>query len=126
MRNIFEQAAEKKLRFNYKGQIGPESLFDLTQKQLSDLHASISSRKENSGATLIESSRRDDDDLRLDIIKRVFEIKQERADKNRKRVKKQARKKKIEEILEEKEEGNLRNMSTEKLKALLNEDEDDD
>lgn len=121
--NIFEIAAEKKYRFNYKGQIAVEDLFDLSKQELDavyqKLHASIKSNE----ATLLDAKTTEDKDLeiKLSIVKYIFDKKHEKEKEALQAYQTAQKKQKIMEIISRKQDEDLANSSVDDLKKMLNE-----
>ena len=70
---MFEQAARMKLRFDYRGAISVEDLWDLNQDDLNAIYGILSSiKKDSEGASLIDSKEDTVLTLRMDIVKHIF------------------------------------------------------
>lgn len=119
---LFETVLRRKMRFPYRGVLSAEDLFDLTQQELDELYRGLAAQVQ-SGDGLLENSKEDVElRLQLDTVRRVFEIKKAEAEEAARRARNRQRREKILAILEEKQEGSLREKSEEELRALLEEE----
>jgi hypothetical protein len=122
MQEMFEKALQRKLRFQFRGIIGIEDLYDLSLKQLDDLYRTLTAASNSRGEGLLERSiANTDDQIRIDLVKHIFESKQASADEAQAAATKAANKQKILALIAEKQDGALREKSIEELKALLEE-----
>ncbi len=122
---LFEKATRKKIRFNTDvGNISTEDLWDLALTTLDAtaqrLHAKVSGEATVSFIDAPNTSEAyREDKLRFEIIKRVIEVRlgdRERADKV---AAAKAQKQRILEIINKKNDKNLKNKSVEELEAML-------
>lgn len=121
--NIFEIASREKLRFNYKGIIAVEDLWDLNLSSLDELYRYLSGDlKDKGGEGLI---KREDSDsnkllqLSLDIIRHIFEVKEKENDEAKMAQEKSLKKQKIMEIIASKQDESLKEQSIDDLKEML-------
>jgi len=121
---MFEQATRMKLRFNFKGQITVEDLWELRLVELDNIFKALNSQaKTQKEESLLDRKTKEDEelDLKMKIIRHVVETKQqerkERLDANAKAEKK----KKLLGIIAEKQDAALRDMSVEDLTKLVDE-----
>ena len=133
--SIFEKAARTKLRFETnRGMISAEQLFELplTSSDGFDLDSvalAIDDKREATTKSFVAVTNPENktEELRLDIVKRVIEVKQEEIAEAKMQVDRKAKRQKILEALEAKEGEELSGMSKAKLlkelKALDSEDE---
>ena len=121
--NMFELAAREKFRFPYKGSIATEDLFDLSLTALDAIFKELNAKKKQANEeSLLETKSREDQilDVKIDIIKYVVAVKkQENADRLAAREKRE-RNQRIMEIIAEKEDAALQNLSIDELKSMLN------
>lgn len=122
--NIYRFAAEHALRYPYKGSIATEDLFNLTVKQLDDIHIALKRQlKKNDDESLLAATDKTAEDIELEvkiaIVKDIFDSKQEQAKLRRDALEKQKYNQKIAGIIAEKEDAALRNKSVDELKEML-------
>lgn len=124
--NIFERAAREKIRFDYLGIIQTEDLWDLKIEQLDDLYRQINSNlKDQSGEGLIKDESVSEYasllQLQVDLVRHVFEAKLELMKTARNEKLRQEKKKRIMEIIANKQDQELMDKPTEDLMKMLNE-----
>lgn len=124
--NIFERAAREKIRFDYLGIIQTEDLWDLKIEQLDDLYRQINSNlKDQSGEGLIKDESVSEYasllQLQVDLVRHVFEAKLELMKTARNEKLRQEKKKRIMEIIADKQDQELMDKPTEDLMKMLNE-----
>ena len=126
---MYKKAAKLKLRFiSSKGQLTVEQLFDLSMTELSSLIKKVN-------ADLKKETRVDDDlgflegkdeteslnSLRFDILKDVYLTKKQERDDAAEDQDRKARRQRIAEIIREKEDKALADLSLEELRKKLDE-----
>ena len=119
--NIFEKAAREKTRFNFRGSISVEDLWDLSLTNLDNLYGSITTELERlPKVSLIsnDNSQRKELEFKQELIKYVFEAKKAEAEVAEKAKENSAKKQVILDILAKKQNESYENMSVENLKAL--------
>ena len=124
--NIFERAARERVRFNYMGSMMTEDLWDLSIEHLDDLYRKINvDLKDQSGESLIKNADINDFasalQLQADLVRYVFGIKQELAKANQNEKVRQEKKKRIMELIANKQDQALSDMPTEELMKMLDE-----
>lgn len=122
--NIYRFAAEHALRYPYKGSITTEDLFSLTVRQLDEIHIALKRQvRKNNDESLLAATDKTDEDIELEvkiaIVKDIFDSKQEQAKLRRDALEKQKYNQKIAGIIAEKEDAALRNKSVDELKEML-------
>lgn len=121
--NIWLEAIKRKVRFEYKGIISVEDLFDLELTDLDKLYQEFSKTlKDISSDSLLDDENNElinDLQLRLDIVKGVFDIKQAEAKALQEKIANLEEKQKIMRIINQKEDAELADLSIEELKAKL-------
>ena len=122
--NIYKFAAEHALRYPYKGSITTEDLFNLTVRQLDEIHIALKRQvRKNNDESLLAATDKTDEDIELEvkiaIVKDIFNSKQEQAKLRRDALEKQKYNQKIAGIIAEKEDAALRNKSVDELKEML-------
>lgn len=123
-KNLFETASKTKLRFSSnKGMITSEDLWDLSLADLDEIARETYKRVRDDMdhvSFVRPASKVDSTDLlRLDILKRVIEVKMEERDAAEKTVLQNAKKQRILNIMAEKEDENLKGASLEDLRQML-------
>ena len=123
-KNLFETASKTKLRFSSnKGMITSEDLWDLSLADLDEIARETYKRVRDDMdhvSFVRPVSKVDSTDLlRLDIVKRVIEVKMEERDAAEKTVLQNAKKQRILNIMAEKEDENLKGASLEDLRQML-------
>lgn len=126
--NIFISALAQKLRFPYKGSISTEDLFSLGLTDLDFLYKTLTTReKEISGDGLIKKANPAAKALELQIavVREVFDYRQ--AEINAKKAKAEVRQRnaRIRELIAEKEDEALKNLSADELKKLIQEGDEE-
>ena len=122
--NIFEVANSKKFRFNFKGLISTEDLFDLSVKDLDSIFKTLNSQlKQTREESLLEVKSTEDQilDTKIEIVKYIFNVKQEEEQKRLKAKELKDKKQRLMEILASKEDQDLLGKSTEEIKKMINE-----
>jgi hypothetical protein len=115
---MFEQASRLKLRFRHNGAIGVEDLWDLTLDSLNTLAKALNKElKESSEENFIDDKSPKDKvtELKFEIVKHVIGVKKSELAAAKDRKDKQARRRELLQILNEKETADLRNKSREDL-----------
>lgn len=124
MTNIWLEALQKGLRFEFKGLISTEDLFDLDMSSLDVIYQKLSKElREISGDSLLDNEKADEIawvQLKLDVVKHVFDIKKAEAEALRQKIANIEEKQRIMHIINEKENAELANLSIDELKAKLN------
>lgn len=120
--DIFEKATRLNVRFEYKGLIGLEDLWDLSLEALDSIYTKLmASAKRSNEEGLLKTRKAEDKltDLKIEIVKRVFEVKQE-EDANRKLLaKKRQQKDFLKGVLEQKQNQAVLDMPIEKIQEML-------
>ena len=122
--NIFEVAVKSKFRFEFKGLISVEDLFDLNVKDLDSVFKTLNSQlKQVKEESLLEVKTKQDEelDVKIEIVKYIFELKKEAENQRLKAKEQKEKKQKIMEILANKEDESYNNMSKEELTKMLSE-----
>lgn len=121
--NIFEKATREKFRFEYKGMITVEDLWDLVVTELDEIYKGLNSqKKQQSEDSLLETKTVEDTVLgmKIDIIKYIVETKQEENNKRQLAAERKEKKEKIMEIIARKQDSELEEKSIEELNETLN------
>ena len=122
--NIFEAASKNKYRYPYKGMITTEDLWDLTQAQLDMVYKALNKGvSEAQVSSLMHKVTDVDAELlnKIEIVKYIFNAKEAEAEARKNDAAKHAKKQRILDILAQKQEDALQNMSEDDLKKMLDE-----
>lgn len=127
--NMFEMASQFKFRYPWKGIITTEDLWDLNQGQLDTVYKELSKELKacQEGDSLLSAkpanifNKEQELTAKIEVVKYIFNCKQQAAELNRIEVERAARKQHILEVLAEKQENALQNMSEDDLKKMLDE-----
>lgn len=118
-----EIAIREKYRFNFKGSLSVEDLYDLKEKDLSDLYGTLAKeKKESKEESLIQTrSTKADKELenKLAIIKHVFETKRSERLEAKNAADNKAELEKLLTIKAERNEEATKNLSDEDLDAKI-------
>ena len=122
--NIFEMATRNKFRFPYKGMIYVEDLWDLGADQLDSIYKTLNKEvKQAQEESLLMTKSVEDAELqaKIDIVKYIFTVKQNEAAARLVAAENAEKKRRILDILAQKQETSLQNMSEEELRKMLEE-----
>ena len=120
--NLFEIATRRKYRFaTNKGSLSVEDLWDLSSTQLDATYRAMTKELREQGG---ESLMKDNDNTvladKIEIIKHIFLVKQEEIAARKAAEENRNKRQRIMEILEQKRDASLQNMSEEDLQKMLN------
>lgn len=121
---MFERASRLKVRFQYRGMLSVEDLWDLRVEDLDSLYKSLNARaKEQQEDSLLDTRSREDEilDLAIGIVKHVVAVKLQEAQAREDGVERRARKQKLMAVLEEKQDAELGELSADELKGMIEE-----
>lgn len=125
---LFEMASQMKFRYPYKGMITTEDLWDLSLSQLDVVYQNLNKElKATDGDSLIATKSADEgvkaQELKnkIEIVKYIFNGKQQAAELTRMAADRAAKKQHILDILARKQDDALQNMTEDELMAMLNE-----
>lgn len=121
MEKIFETAVRNKYRFNYRGVITTEDLWDLDVKELDCIYKGLMSAKKESETESLLTKKTANTvlDYKIEIVKYIFGVKVEEAKAAEQRAENAAKKQKILAILARKQDAELENKSAEELEKLI-------
>jgi hypothetical protein len=120
--NLFEMAARKKFRFPFKGMISVEDLWDLSLKNLDSVFKTLNAEAKQASEESLLSVKSDEDtilDAKIEIVKHIVAVKQAEAAEKEKAVANRAQARRIQEILADKEDADLRGKTPDELRAML-------
>lgn len=128
-KGLFERASEQKLRFQTsKGMMSTEDLWDLPlssktgRVNLDDIAKSVYKKLEaDKGISFVEEPAPENttDQLRLDILKRVINVKKAANEAARLRKEKAEKKQRLYELINQKKDEALAGKSIEELQAMV-------
>ena len=121
--NMFERAVREKTRFNFRGSISVEDLWDLSLTNLDKIYGELESELEKLPKKSLlsnNSEQRDDIEFKQSIIAYIVTVKQSEIEDNAQKAEKAAKKQKLLAIIESKQNESYNNMSIEELTALVN------
>lgn len=119
---MFEKAIRNKFRFYYKGQITVEDLWDLTVETLDAIYRDlVKNIKSTEDESLLAKPSKEEGLLKekAAIVKYIVEVKLQEQEAAKVARENKAKKTRIMEVLEKKQEESLANMSEEDLQKLL-------
>lgn len=122
--DIFEYAAKHKLRFNYKGSISTEDLYDLSLEALDSIYRELKKTlRESTSDSLLDEPTKVSCDLsvKIALIKHVVESKKRDAEARVIKNMNAEYKKRISNLIAQKEDEALNNLSIDELRAKLKE-----
>ena len=130
MSDLFKIATKKKYRFNYKGQVTVEDLWDLSVEELDKIYKNLKSLQKNaSEESLLQTVTKEDKELnnKIEIIKTIVTDKLAAKDRAMKAASQRAQNQRILEIMADKQDAALKEKSIEELQnMLITEDIDDE
>ena len=123
MEKKFEFASRNKLRFNYRGLITVEDLWDLGVRELDHIYKGLMSEKKETETESLITKQVENTILetKIELVKYVFNTKVEEAEAMTKKAENAAKKQKILAILARKQDAELENKSAEELEKLIEE-----
>ena len=122
--NIFEIATKNKFRFPYRGMITVEDLWDLNLNQLDGIYKTLNKEvKQNNEESLLSVKDAADVELqaKIDIVKHIFTAKQQEITNRTIAAENAEKKRRILDIIAQKQEASLQNKSEEELLKMLDE-----
>ena len=131
MADLFKVAAKKKYRFNFKGQITTEDLWDLSVEDLDKIYKNLKSQQKSvSEESLLQTVSKEDKVLlnKIEIVKIIVIDKLAAKERAMKAAEKKAQNQRILEIMADKQDAALKEKSIEELQAMIiaSDDEDED
>ena len=122
--NMFEIATRNQFRFAFKGMLNVEDLWQLSPRDLDTIFKTLNSQlRQIKEESLLETKSMEDQilDVKIQIVKHIFNIKQEEEAKRIKAKENKEKKQKLMEILANKENQDLLNKSKEDIQKMLDE-----
>lgn len=121
MANLFELATRKKFRFPFKGQISVEDLWDLSVQNLDSVFKTLNAEaKQVKEESLLATKSTEDAilDAKIAIVKHIVNVKLAEAQQRTKDNEKREQKRRLLELIADKEDEALQGKSIEELKAM--------
>lgn len=121
MSNIWFNALVRSYRFEYKGLINTEDLFDLEMRELDIIYQDLVSEKNDLTAkSLLDTNNEEIDWIqgKIDVVKGVFDYKKAQADAQAKAAKAKSMKDELNEVIAQKQKDQLADMSIDQLKEI--------
>ena len=121
MEKLFETASKMKVRFNYRGVITTEDLWDLDVRALNYIYKQLMvAKKESETESLLEEKKTNPIlEVQIEIVKHIFNVKVEERKAAELQAENAAKKQKILAILARKQDAELENKSAEELEELI-------
>ena len=121
MEKLFETASKMKVRFNYRGVITTEDLWDLDVKALDYIYKQLMvAKKESETESLLEEKKTNPIlEVQIEIVKHIFNVKVEERKAAELQAENAAKKQKILSILARKQDAELESKSAEELEQLI-------
>ena len=120
--NLFEMATRKKFRFPYKGMISVEDLWDLSVENLDTVYKTLNAEAKRANEDSLLATKSAEDtvlDMKIAIVKHIVGVKLDEKAKRQEAATIAAEKRKLMEIIANKQDEALNNMSVEELEAKL-------
>lgn len=120
--NIFEYAVRNKVRFQFKGLLTAEDLWDLSLTSLDSIYKALNKEKKaTEEESLLETKSAADQELevKIEIVKHVVSVKLEEKAAREQAAENKKQKQKIMEIMAKRQDSALENMSDEELAKKL-------
>ena len=122
--NMFEMATRNQFRFPYKGMINSEDLWQLSPKELDSIFKTLNSQlRQIKEESLLEAKTMEDQilDTKINIVKYIFNVKQEEEQLRLKAKENKEKKQKLMEILASKQDQDLLDKSAEDIQKMIDE-----
>lgn len=127
--DIFKYAVKNKMRFSYKGVCTVEDLYDIPLSGLDKMYGELKKQQKNFGEDSLlnkKSSEEKEIGIKIEIIESIVTDRLADIDKAKKAQQTRERNRRIAQIIADKEDAALNDMSLEDLKAMLASDGADD
>lgn len=121
---LFADAVRQKVRFEYKGSIGVEDLWDLGLEELDAIYRKLSQSVRKAEDGLLSTRKNKEDktlELKLSLVRYVFEAKQDEANLQKEKAVKKQKKDALLSLLERKQNAELEQKSTAEIQQMLDE-----
>lgn len=121
--NLFIMATQHKFRFPFKGMVSVEDLWDMNVRDLDTVFKALNAQaKQSKEESLLTAKNKEDSILeaKIEIVKYIVTAKLEEAEAQRIKAENKEKKRRIAEILADKQDEELRGKSAAELTAMLN------
>jgi hypothetical protein len=120
---MFEEALRLKLRWQYRGSLCAEDLWDLSCEALDSIYQNLNrvAREQQQDSLLSEGKQDDVLQLKIGIIKHIVGVKLEERQQAKNEAARAAKKRQLLEVLERKQEQQLEELSPEEIQAMIEE-----
>lgn len=122
MSNIWVEGLKSKFRFEFKGQISVEDLFDLNLADLDVIYKNLKKEeKDLQGDSLLENDENPkvrEVEVKIEIVKAIFDMKKAEIARAERALANKAQKDKILAIIEDKENQELSEKSIDELREI--------
>ena len=118
----FEIAVRNKYRFPFKGNISVEDLWDLSMSDLDKVYKALNTQKKQSeedSLMVTHNPETTEVQIKIDIVRYIYAEKVAEKEAREKAAENNAKRQRIMQILANKQDAALENMSEEELKAML-------
>lgn len=122
--NIFEYATRNKLRFEFKGLISVEDLWDLSLTQLDSIFKKLNKEAKvlEEESLLVKKTKVDEEvETKIEIVKHIVSVKLEEQKARQEAAVKKEKKERLMSIIATKKDEALQNASIEDLEKMLSE-----
>ena len=122
--NMFEVATRNQFRFAFKGMLNVEDLWQLSPRDLDTIFKTLNSQlRQIKEESLLETKSMEDQilDVKIQIVKHIFNIKQEEEKLRVEAKQNKEKKQKLMEILASKQDQDLLNKSSEDIQKMIDE-----
>lgn len=129
MADLFKVAVKKKYRFNYRGLISVEDLWDLSVEDLDKIYKALKSQQRSaSEESLLQAVSKEDKELsnKIEIVKTIVMDKLAASDRAKKAAAQRMQNQRILEIMADKQDAALKEKSLEELRSMLVAEADED
>lgn len=124
MEKLFETAIRNKYRFNYRGLITTEDLWDLKVEALDSIYKDlVKEAKKSEEESLLEVKTKEakEVDCKIEIVKYIVKTKLEEKETRKQAAANRIQKQRILELINEKEDESLKSKSIDELKKMVEE-----
>ena len=119
---LFIMATRRKFRFPFKGQVSVEDLWDMSVRDLDSVFKLLNSQiKQANEESLLTTKSKEDTILeaKIAIVKYIVQVKQDDAAQAQNQMVQAEKKRRIMEIIANKQDAALQNLSVEELQKML-------
>ena len=120
--NLFELATRKKFRFPFKGMISVEDLWELSVQNLDTVFKALNAESKQAKEESLLAVKSDEDtilDAKIEIVKHIVSVKQNEAVQRQNAAAMREQKRKLQELIANKQDAELHGKSIEELQAML-------